>query len=156
MELSEKLLNLRKANDLTQEQLAEKINVSRQSVSKWESGQAMPELDKIVALCDIFHITTDALLKPSELDLLSVKTQMLENQQKNLENTIQKKERTKRTVLGCVSIYLIAFSILFLLNRLTWENDFLWRLFPGLTLHLIILCVATAVAIIFYLRTTHS
>lgn len=38
MELSEKLLNLRKANDLTQEQLAEKINVSRQSVSKWESG----------------------------------------------------------------------------------------------------------------------
>lgn len=38
MELSEKLLNLRKANDLTQEQLAEKLNVSRQAVSKWESG----------------------------------------------------------------------------------------------------------------------
>ena len=121
MELSEKLLNLRKANDLTQEQLAEKINVSRQSVSKWESGQAIPELDKIVALCDIFHITTDYLLRPSELDLLSVKTQMLENQQKTLENTIQKKERTKRTVLRCVSIYLIAFSILILLNYWTFN-----------------------------------
>lgn len=41
MELSEKLLNLRKANDLTQEQLAEKINVSRQAVSKWESGGSL-------------------------------------------------------------------------------------------------------------------
>ncbi len=156
MELSEKLLNLRKANDLTQEQLAEKINVSRQSVSKWESGQAIPELDKIVALCDIFHITTDYLLRPSELDLLSVKTQMLENQQKTLKNTIQKKERTKRTVLRCVSIYLIAFSILLLLDQLKWENDFLWNIFPGLTLDLIIFCVATAIAILFYLKNKSS
>lgn len=87
MELSEKLLNLRKANDLTQEQLAEKIGISRQSVSKWESGQAVPELDKIVALCELFNVTTDYLLKPSEIDPLTAKTQLLENQQKNLENT---------------------------------------------------------------------
>lgn len=158
MELSEKILNLRKANDLTQEQLAEKIGISRQSVSKWESGQATPELDKIVALCDIFHITTDQLLKPSELDLLSVKTQMLENQQKSLENVIQKKERKKKTILGCVSIYLIAFAIMMLMEQLSWENEFefLWRTFPGLTLELIILCIATAAAIIFYLKSSHS
>lgn len=46
MDFSEKLLTLRKANNLTQEQLAEKLEVSRQSVSKWESGQATPELEK--------------------------------------------------------------------------------------------------------------
>ena len=62
MNFSEKLLTLRKANDLTQEQLAEKLAVSRQSVSKWESGQAVPELDKIVAMSAIFDVTTDYLL----------------------------------------------------------------------------------------------
>lgn len=49
MNFSEKLLTLRKAKNLTQEQLAEKLDVSRQSISKWESGQAVPEMEKIVA-----------------------------------------------------------------------------------------------------------
>ena len=53
--------------DLTQEQLAEKMNVSRQSISKWESGQAVPELEKIIALSHDFDVTTDYLLKPSEV-----------------------------------------------------------------------------------------
>lgn len=156
MELSEKLLNLRKANDLTQEQLAEKLNVSRQAVSKWESGQSVPELDKIVALCELFDITTDYLLKPSELDLLSVKTQMLAKQQENLENTIQKKEKKKTTILGCVAIYLVAFSVMMLLEQLSWTNDFLWDTFPGLTLEIIIFCIATAIAILFYLKSKSS
>ena len=65
MDFSERLLTLRKSLDLTQEQLAEKLNVSRQSVSKWESGQSVPELDKIVALSVIFGVTKDSLLKPS-------------------------------------------------------------------------------------------
>lgn len=46
MDFSEKLLTLRKANDMTQEQLAEKLDVSRQSISKWESGQATPNWKK--------------------------------------------------------------------------------------------------------------
>lgn len=74
MNFSEKLLTLRKANDLTQEQLAEKLDVSRQSVSKWESGQATPELEKIVALSTVFNVSTDYLLKASEINNLSVKT----------------------------------------------------------------------------------
>ena len=65
MDFSEKLLTLRKANDLTQEQLAEKLDVSRQSISKWESGQATPELEKIVAMSTVFNDTTYYLLKSS-------------------------------------------------------------------------------------------
>lgn len=150
MELSEKILNLRKANNLTQEQLAEEAGVTRQAVSKWESGQSVPELDKIIALCEIFHITTDSLLKPSELDVLSAKTQMLENQQKNLENAIKKKEQKKRTILGCTAIYLIAFSILMLVRQLSHMNDFVWGLFPGITLPVFLFCIATAAAVILY------
>ena len=83
MDFSERLLTLRKSLDLTQEQLAEKLNVSRQSVSKWESGQSVPELDIIVALSVIFGVTTDSLLKPSEMTELSVKTELLEKQQQH-------------------------------------------------------------------------
>ena len=92
MEFSEKLFTLRKANDLTQEQLAEKLEVSRQSISKWESGQANPELDKIVALSAIFNVTTDYLLKSSDIDDISVKTEILEKQQQAMLAKVQKQQ----------------------------------------------------------------
>ena len=65
MEFAEKLITLRKSRELTQEQLAEQLNVSRQSISKWESGQVIPEVEKIVELSKVFDVTVDYLLKPS-------------------------------------------------------------------------------------------
>ena len=62
MSLNQKIAQLRNDNNWSQEELAEKLNVSRQSVSKWESGQAKPDLDKIIALSDIFDVSTDYLL----------------------------------------------------------------------------------------------
>lgn len=111
MNFSEKLLTLRKANDLTQEQLAEKLDVSRQSVSKWESGQAIPELEKIVALSVIFDVTTDYLLKSSEIDDLSVKTEMLEKQQQMLLIREQKKQQIFGCVMYSLAVYLIFFAV---------------------------------------------
>lgn len=63
MNLSEKILNLRKQNGLSQEAFAEKLGVSRQSVSKWESGTAVPDIDKIIAMSEIFGVSTDEILK---------------------------------------------------------------------------------------------
>ena len=99
MDFSERLLTLRKSLDLTQEQLAEKLNVSRQSVSKWESGQSVPELDKIVALSVIFGVTTDSLLKPSEMTELSVKTELLEKQQQQM----LVRERKRSHIIRCIA-----------------------------------------------------
>lgn len=62
MNLSENLKKIRKDNNLSQEQLAEKLGVSRQSVSKWESGLAYPEMDKMLQLCQIFNLNIDELL----------------------------------------------------------------------------------------------
>lgn len=67
MPLSEKIAALRKRAGLSQEQLSEALGVSRQAVSKWESGGAMPELDKIVQLSRVLGVSTDALLL-DELD----------------------------------------------------------------------------------------
>lgn len=62
MQLSDNIVQFRKAMGLSQEQLAEQVGVSRQAISKWETAQSVPELDKIVALSRIFGISTDVLL----------------------------------------------------------------------------------------------
>ncbi|MDE6455313.1 MAG: helix-turn-helix domain-containing protein [Dysosmobacter sp.] len=60
---SEKLLELRRREGLSQEQLADRLGVTRQSVSKWEGGTAAPELSKLVALSDLFSVSVDYLVK---------------------------------------------------------------------------------------------
>ena len=63
MILADKIIYLRKKNGWSQEQLAEQLNISRQSVSKWESGTSIPDLDKILKMSAIFGVSTDYLLK---------------------------------------------------------------------------------------------
>lgn len=63
MILADKIIQLRKKNGWSQEDLADKMNVSRQAVSKWESAQTVPDLSKILQLSDLFGVTTDYLLK---------------------------------------------------------------------------------------------
>lgn len=63
MKLSQKIAELRKSHNWSQEELAYRLGVTRQSVGKWESDAALPELDKVVQMADIFGVTTDYLLK---------------------------------------------------------------------------------------------
>ncbi len=68
MIFADKLIDLRKKNGWTQEELAEKMQVSRQSVSKWEGAQSIPDLEKILRLSQLFGVSTDYLIK-DELEL---------------------------------------------------------------------------------------
>ena len=68
MTFSDKLIALRRKAGWSQEELAERLNVSRQSVSKWEGAQSMPDIDKIVQLSSLFGVTTDYLLKDGQDD----------------------------------------------------------------------------------------
>lgn len=63
MTFGERLYQLRKEKNLSQEELAEQLNVSRQSVSRWENGSAAPDFEKTVRLSEIFEVTTDYLIK---------------------------------------------------------------------------------------------
>lgn len=63
MILADKIINERKKNGWSQEELAEKLNVSRQAVSKWEGAQSIPDLQRIVAMAELFGVSTDYLLK---------------------------------------------------------------------------------------------
>ena len=68
MKFPDKLIALRKKAGWSQEELAERLDVSRQSVSKWEGAQSMPDIDKILQLSSLFGVTTDYLLKDAQDD----------------------------------------------------------------------------------------
>ena len=72
MTIGERLLKLRRERNLSQEDLANELDVSRQTISKWETNQSMPDFDKIVPLCNYFGITTDELLTGSK-DIVEAK-----------------------------------------------------------------------------------
>ena len=67
MNIGEKIYNLRKKKNLSQEDLASILSVSRQTISKWETGESNPDIDKIVPLCNFFEISTDEFLKGKDI-----------------------------------------------------------------------------------------
>lgn len=67
MDLANRIQSLRKTKGISQEELAETIGVSRQAVSKWESNQSTPDIDNIILMSDFFHVTTDYMLKGTEI-----------------------------------------------------------------------------------------
>lgn len=66
MNMADRIQYLRKQKGISQEELADKVGVSRQAVSKWESAQSTPDLEKIVTMSEIFEVTTDYILKGIE------------------------------------------------------------------------------------------
>ena len=86
MKLSEKIIELRKRNGMTQEELAAICNVSRQSISKWEADIALPETEKLLILGNLFHVSMDVLLK-DELTVNAIKPT-----QSCGSNTVKEKE----------------------------------------------------------------
>ena len=71
MKFNEKLIELRKKEGLSQEQLGNKVNVSRQTVSKWELGETTPELEKLMELSKVFNISIDKLVGKEDDETLN-------------------------------------------------------------------------------------
>ena len=112
MALSEKLYTLRRKSGLSQEQLAEQLNVSRQAISKWEAGQSIPESDKLLSISNYFHVSLDYLMKEETQDTISEKEQ--------INTSLQTGDRT-RWLLGiviCIGgiVCLILWGLLSLFN----------------------------------------
>ena len=79
MTIGEKITHLRTAAGLSQESLAEKLEVSRQSISKWEMDQALPQIDKVLQLCKLFKVSADELL----YDKINISRTRTGNKRKN-------------------------------------------------------------------------
>lgn len=90
LNLGEKLQLLRNNNRLSQEELGEKLGVSRQAISKWESGQSTPDLKKLIAISELYNITIDSLVKNEyEFDVFK------SNEVSSVDNQEEKKEDNK-------------------------------------------------------------
>lgn len=103
MKLNEKLIKLRKENGLSQEDFGNKINVSRQAVSKWENGESKPDIDKVQEIVKQFNISFDYLLN-DEID-------EKENIAKSENASIKKKKNILKTTLKILLILLIIYLV---------------------------------------------
>lgn len=99
MKIGEKIYSLRKKYNLSQEELANELNVSRQTVSKWEVGESCPDFDKIVPLCELFGISTEELLRDKKIE-------------EKEETPNEKKVDVVKAVLICISIFIYFLAII--------------------------------------------
>lgn len=115
--MEERINLLRKKMGLSQEELANKIGVSRQAVSKWESGQSMPDLDKIIALSDLFGVSTDYILKGTDVSYD--------------EGTINAETSKKIMISGAIIFAILTYIIAFSLNRFRDDEIFMLTIGGG-------------------------
>lgn len=126
MNISQKILLQRKKKGISQEDLANALNVSRQAVSKWESSQSVPDMDKIVALSSYFNITTDYLLKDEietidgadnysskNVDIQMLNKELSENDFQNIRYEAEKKKHTSYWLLIIAPFIMILIIFIF-------------------------------------------
>lgn len=115
MEFNKMLYDLRKKKGISQEELANEINVTRQTISKWELGESTPDMEKMIALSNYFDITLDELVlgrKPSSIEENKKETavsKIMNNKILTHEN--QKKIRTGLRIAGIVALIILSIDI---------------------------------------------
>ena len=112
MNIGERILELRKSKGYSQEDIANKLNVSRQTVSKWETNQSLPESDKIVPLCELFNISTDFLLMNKVNDNI---TSTKSEKNINIDQDIVLKNKRKFAINLSFSIFLYFIAVMWII-----------------------------------------
>lgn len=133
MSLGERLLELRKSKHLSQEELAFKLDVTRQTISKWETDQSTPDFDKIMPLCELYGITSDELL-----------TGLKKEEEIKESNSNEVSNKSKRLGL-VISIFLFFVAIAWMVLA----DEFL-KLKDGISVPVFLLIIAVGVCIIVY------
>lgn len=115
MNFNEKLIELRKSKGLSQDELGQRLGVSRQTISKWELAQSYPDFQRLVLLSDYFGLSLDALVK--DIDVQDVREKNLSEQQiSDIHEDIKKAKWAVNTVVNGFAIFgVVGFSILILI-----------------------------------------
>ena len=124
MTFGERLLAYRNAVNLSQEKLAEKVGVTRQTVSKWETNQSVPDFDKILPLCEVLGITTEELIKGEKENKNEQLEEIKQENEKAQKEYMQKRNKKKATVLSIsIFLYCIAtFALPYMTEVLRYED----------------------------------
>ena len=97
MKFHEKLQNLRKNAGMTQLELAEKLMVSRQAISKWETGNAVPDLENIISICDLFGVSLDCLVR--DTGIVETEEKIQDTAEKMVQQEHTRKMKLKEKIL---------------------------------------------------------
>lgn len=124
MTFGERLLSYRNAVNLSQEKLAEKVGVTRQTVSKWETNQSVPDFDKILPLCEVLGRTTEELIKGEKENKTEQLEEIKQENEKAKKEYIQKRNKKKAIVLSIsIFLYCIAtFALPYMIEVLRYED----------------------------------
>ena len=132
MEFHNKLYNLRKQKVLSQEELANRLNVSRQTISKWEMGDSTPDMEKLIAISDMFEISLDELVMdkvPTQIGEASSKSEIaIELKEKVL--TDENKKKAKKRIEDCCNYFWSNFLIDTTPSQALRRAIVLWALSP--------------------------
>lgn len=124
MTLGERLLGYRTNIGMSQEKLAEKIGVSRQTISKWETNQSTPDFDKILPLCEVLGITTEELIK-GEKEVKNAEPEEIKQENENAKKEYMQKRNKKKAIVLSVSIFLYCiatFALPYMVEVLRYED----------------------------------
>lgn len=133
MIFADKIINERKKNGWSQEELAEKLSVSRQSVSKWEGAQATPDIQKIIKMAELFGVSTDYLLKdelepesyvPEEFVSSEPETDVRKVSFEEANEFLHLEEKNSGKIANAVSLCIISPAVLIFLGGLTESKKF--------------------------------
>lgn len=139
MDLGNRLYELRKAKKISQEEAAEKLNVTRQTISKWETNQSQPDFDKIMPLCELYEIGVEELFGNQKVNSGEVK------QEEVVEETDYKK-KTALVVSTSVFFYFIAVIWIILASSFSWLNEVVM-----VSIFLLICAIATVLLVYHFL-----
>ena len=124
MTLGERLLGYRTNIGMSQEKLAEKIGVSRQTISKWETNQSTPDFDKILPLCEVLGITTEELIK-GEKEVKNAELEEIKQENEKTKKEYMQKRNKKKAIVLSVSIFLYCiatFALPYMVEVLRYED----------------------------------
>ena len=114
MNFNEKLIELRKSKGLSQDELGQKLGVSRQTISKWELAQSYPDFQRLILISDYFGLSLDALVK--DIDMQEVRDKSLnEKQISTIYDDVQNAKSTISTIVNGLCVFGIVSVVFFLL-----------------------------------------
>ena len=136
--LGERLYELRRKKNLSQEEMAEKLNVSRQTISKWETNQSQPDFDKIIPLCQLFNISSEELLTGK----------------KAIKDSVEVKENKKKTALVIsLSVFLYFLALIWVMIAETFP--FIGENLVG-SIFLLICAIPTCLLIFYFVSVSKN
>lgn len=136
MYIGNRLYELRKQKNLSQEEVAEKLQVTRQTISKWETNQSQPDFDKIIPICELYGITADELFGNLK------ENQSKQNYKVDNEIDLRLKKRNALVVSSSVFLYFIAVIWIILASNFSWLVDTVM-----ISIFLLICAIATVILI---------